>query len=80
MPNTILNSLLKEYEQKKLKAEMDLEKRVLELIEILDKASYEYYTKDMPTIAGVFVNRLKDTTGNTPTLGSSVTICYILTS
>ena len=27
MANEILNSLLKEYEQKKLKAELDLEKR-----------------------------------------------------
>ena len=31
MSNEILNSLLKEYEQKKLKAELDLEKRKIEL-------------------------------------------------
>lgn len=31
MSNQILNSLLKEYEQKKLKAELDLEKRKEEL-------------------------------------------------
>ena len=29
---------------------MDTKKRILELIEILNKASYEYYTKDDPTI------------------------------
>jgi len=33
MSNTILNSLLKEYEQKKLKAELDLEKRKEDLYE-----------------------------------------------
>ena len=29
---------------------MDTKKRILELIEILNKASYEYYTKDDPAI------------------------------
>lgn len=37
MANEVLNSLLKEYEQKKLKAELDLEKRKLKLYEKLPK-------------------------------------------
>ena len=37
MHNEILNSLLKEYEQKKLKAELDLEKRKTDLYQKFPK-------------------------------------------
>lgn len=50
-----------------------------EIFTLASLVQYESgYTKDMPTIAGIFINRLNDTTGQTPTLGSSVTVCYIL--